>query len=104
MRAVAIFGRKANENDLQPFHSPDLKIPIAENLSASPDAEAGLILGGDGTVHRHLVAFVERKTPMLVVPHGSGNDFAVAVGVRTRDNALAAWKKFQGGEIGRAHV
>jgi diacylglycerol kinase family enzyme len=34
---------------------------------------------------------------MLVVPHGSGNDFAVALGVRTRDDALEAWKKFGGG-------
>lgn len=95
MRAVAIFGPNASPNDLQPFHSGDLTIPVAESLGG--DADAGLVFGGDGTVHRHLAAFVERKVPMLVVPHGSGNDFAVAVGLRTRDDALAAWKKFQAG-------
>ena len=94
MRAVAIFGPNAYESDLQIFQS-ESKMPVAESLSA--DADAGLVFGGDGTVHRHLASFVERKVPMLVVPHGSGNDFAVAVGVRTRDDALAAWKKFQSG-------
>lgn len=97
MRAVAIFGPNASPSDLQPFQSDEGSIPVAENLSAAGEAEAGLIFGGDGTVHRHLAAFVERKVPMLVVPHGSGNDFAVAIGVRTRDDALAAWRKFQGG-------
>ena len=97
MRAVAIFGPNASESDLQPFQSGEMKIPIAGSLSAAGDAEAGLVFGGDGTVHRHLAAFVERKIPMLVVPHGSGNDFAVALGVRTRNDALAAWRKFVGG-------
>ncbi len=97
VRAVAIFGPNVSERDLQPFQSPEVRIPVAENLSPAGEVEAGLILGGDGTVHRHLAAFVERKTPLLVVPHGSGNDFAAALGVRTRDDALAAWKKFVGG-------
>ena len=97
MRAVAIFGPKAFPSDLGPFQSDAVRIPVAESLSAAGEVEAGLIFGGDGTVHRHLAAFVESKTPMLVVPHGSGNDFAVALGVRTRDDALAAWKKFQAG-------
>ena len=97
MRAVAIFGPNASRSDLQPFQSDDESISISENLEAAGELQAGLVFGGDGTVHRHLAAFVERKTPMLVVPHGSGNDFAVAVGVRTREDALAGWKKFQGG-------
>ncbi|MGH9649663.1 MAG: diacylglycerol/lipid kinase family protein [Terriglobales bacterium] len=74
-----------------------MRIPTSENLNSSPDAEVGLIFGGDGSVHRHLAAFVERKVPMLVVPFGSGNDFAVAVGIRTANDALAAWKKFLSG-------
>jgi len=97
VRAVAIFGPNASESDLQPFQSDAQRISVAQNLSSPGDAEVALIFGGDGTVHRHLAAFVESKTPMLVVPHGSGNDFAVAVGLRTRDDALAAWKKFQAG-------
>ncbi len=97
MRAVAIFGPNAFPGDLEPFQSDAARIPVAENLSAVGEVEAGLVFGGDGTVHRHLAAFVESKTPMLVVPHGSGNDFAVALGLRTRDDALAAWKKFHAG-------
>jgi YegS/Rv2252/BmrU family lipid kinase len=97
VRAVAIFGPNASQTELQPFQSDEARIPVAESLGAAGEVEAGLIFGGDGTVHRHLAAFVERKTPLLVVPHGSGNDFAVAVGLRTRDDALAAWKKFSGG-------
>ncbi len=97
MRAVAIFGPNASPSDLQPFQSDEARIAVAESLSAAGEVEAGLIFGGDGTVHRNLAAFVERKTPMLVVPHGSGNDFAVAVGLRTAADALAAWKKFVGG-------
>ena len=97
MRAVAIFGPNAFPSDLELFQSDEVRIPVAESLSAAGAVEAGLVFGGDGTVHRHLAAFVESKTPMLVVPHGSGNDFAVALGVRTRDDALAAWKKFQAG-------
>jgi len=97
VRAVAIFGPNASESDLQAFQSDTQRISAVRELGAAGDAEAGLIFGGDGTVHRHLAAFVESKTPMLVVPHGSGNDFAVAVGLRTRDDALAAWKKFQAG-------
>jgi diacylglycerol kinase (ATP) len=96
VRAVAIFGPNASPSDLQPFQSAESKIPVAESLSAG-EVDAGLLFGGDGTVHRHLASFVERKIPMLVVPHGSGNDFAVAVGMRTRDDAAAAWKKFCSG-------
>jgi diacylglycerol kinase family enzyme len=96
VRAVAIFGPNASESELRPFQSAEMKIPAAESLSAAGEVEAGLVFGGDGTVHRHLAAFVERKTPMLVVPHGSGNDFAVALGLRTAADALAAWKKFAG--------
>lgn len=97
MRAVAIFGPNASPGDLEPFQSDAVRISVAESLSAADEVETGLVFGGDGTVHRHLAAFVESKTPMLVVPHGSGNDFAVALSVRTRDDALAAWKKFQAG-------
>ncbi|HEV2022043.1 MAG TPA: diacylglycerol kinase family protein [Terriglobales bacterium] len=106
MRAVAIFGPNASESALQPFQSDTQRIPIAPDLSASGEAEVALIFGGDGTIHRHLAALVERGIPVLVVPFGSGNDFAVALGVRTRNDALAAWKKFLsgGGNVRRVDV
>ena len=37
-----------------------------------------MIFGGDGTIHRHLPALVRLQLPVLVVPAGSGNDFARA--------------------------
>jgi len=57
-------------------------------------ADAILIFGGDGTVHRHLPDLVRLQLPILVVPCGSGNDFARALGLRRTQDALAAWKRF----------
>jgi diacylglycerol kinase (ATP) len=60
----------------------------AENVSAA------LIFGGDGTVHRHLAPLHQQKIPMLVVPTGSGNDFAKALGIRSLEIALRTWQQF----------
>jgi len=56
-----------------------------------------LLFGGDGTVHRHLGQLVKLGIPVLVVPAGSGNDFARALGLRRVGDSLAAWQKFCGG-------
>jgi len=51
----------------------------------------------DGTVHRHLGQLVQLGLPVLIVPAGSGNDFANSLGLgRVRDSELA-WQKFRGG-------
>ena len=63
----------------------------------SSQADAILIFGGDGTVHRHLPDLVRLKLPVLVVPCGSGNDFARALGLRSVSHAVKAWKKFLAG-------
>jgi diacylglycerol kinase (ATP) len=55
---------------------------------------AALIFGGDGTVHRYLPDLYKYKIPTLVVPAGSGNDFAKALGIANRSAALRAWKRF----------
>lgn len=89
MRAAAIFGPRSSEKDLKDFRSPGV-----EWVDSLSDADAALVFGGDGTVHRHLSALVERKVPVLVVPHGSGNDFARALGLRGEHNSLTAWKTF----------
>lgn len=60
----------------------------------STSADAILIFGGDGTVHRHLAQLVKLQIPVLVVPHGSGNDFARALKLRTIGDALSAWRQF----------
>ena len=61
---------------------------------SSSQADALLLFGGDGTVHRHLNQLVKLQLPVLVVPTGSGNDFARALNLRSIRDSLAAWKKF----------
>jgi YegS/Rv2252/BmrU family lipid kinase len=56
-----------------------------------------LIFGGDGTVHRYLPELHKLKLPVLVVPSGSGNDFAKAMGLRNEEIALEAWRHFCAG-------
>jgi diacylglycerol kinase (ATP) len=63
----------------------------------SNQADAILIFGGDGTLHRHLPQLVKLQLPVLVVPSGSGNDFARALKLRRIRNSMAAWRKFSGG-------
>ncbi len=60
--------------------------------SAPDQADAILLFGGDGTIHRHLSQLVKLALPVLVVPTGSGNDFARALGLRSMRDSLAAWR------------
>lgn len=64
-------------------------MPSAEN-----PADVILLFGGDGTIHRHLNQFVQLGVPVLVVPAGSGNDFARALGLRSARDSLAAWRTY----------
>lgn len=93
MRAAAILGPGASPKDLAPFQRSSMRWFPGFPASSS-DADAILIFGGDGTVHRHLEQLVELHLPVLVVPCGSGNDFARALGVAKRRDALAAWSQF----------
>jgi diacylglycerol kinase (ATP) len=57
-----------------------------------------LLFGGDGTIHQHLNQLVKLRLPVLVVPAGSGNDFARALGLRRERDSLAAWRRFCAGQ------
>src|SRR5262245_35752525 len=57
-------------------------------------ADAVLIFGGDGTVHHQLATLLDLDVPLLVIPCGSGNDFARALGLRSVRDSIAAWKGF----------
>ena len=97
MRAAAILGLSASEKDLRPFQK-ESDVTWATGVPASStEADAILIFGGDGTVHRHLAQLVKLQLPVLVVPCGSGNDFARALNLRSRRDALAAWRQFVSG-------
>jgi diacylglycerol kinase (ATP) len=98
MRAAAILGLGCSSKNLNPFQS-DSSVEWRLGMPAShDDADAVLLFGGDGTVHRHLGSLVRVGLPVLVVPAGSGNDFACSVGLRRVRDSLAAWRKFCGGK------
>src|SRR5271169_2740567 len=106
MRAAAILGLGCSSKDLKPFQTVANRTdaPLTEKIewrigmpASSEDADVILLFGGDGTVHRHLGQLVELGLPVLVVPAGSGNDFARALGLRRGRDSLAAWRKFRAG-------
>lgn len=94
MRAAVIFGLDSSEKDLKSFReisNCDWVIGVPEGSS---EADAILVFGGDGTVHRHLPRLVQLQLPILIVPCGSGNDFARALKLGKRKDSLAAWRQF----------
>jgi len=65
----------------------------AERLAAkavASGASAVVAVGGDGTVHAALQAVAGTTTPLAVVPAGTGNDLALALGVPADPVAAAA--------------
>lgn len=99
MRAAAILGLGCSPKNLTPFQSVQSReIEWRIGMPAVADqVDVILLFGGDGTIHRHLSQLVELGVPVLVVPVGSGNDFARALGLRHVRDSLAAWRKFCGG-------
>jgi diacylglycerol kinase (ATP) len=105
MRAAAILGLGRSEENLKPFQTPKNEPKSgAENIewrlglpASSDDADVILLFGGDGTIHRHLAALVQLGLPVLIVPAGSGNDFARALGLGRVRDSLAAWERFSNG-------
>jgi diacylglycerol kinase (ATP) len=97
MRAAAILGLGCSPKNLKPFQS-DASVEWRMGMPASStEVDAILLFGGDGTVHRHLSQLVKLGLPVLVVPAGSGNDFARALGLRNTSDSLAGWQKFCSG-------
>ena len=94
MIAAALLHPDVAPGAVEPFRNASSAVNIQENLEDSDRLDAALIFGGDGTVHRYLPDLCKSRIPMLVVPAGSGNDFAKAVGIRNDRIALRAWKRF----------
>jgi len=94
MRAAAIVGLQTSGSDLEPFQKqPQLDWTVGLP-SRRDDADVILVFGGDGTIHRHLRELVRLRRPILVIPCGSGNDFARALRLQRVRDSLAAWQKF----------
>jgi len=98
LRAAAIFGLGSSNQDLKPFQSDSATTWLIGCPSNSNEADVVLILGGDGTIHRHLPHLVKLQLPVLVVPRGSGNDFARALNLRSVHDSLTAWRRFLSGK------
>jgi diacylglycerol kinase (ATP) len=99
MRAAVIFGLGTSPADLKPFQSGSPTEWMQGLPASSSDADAILIFGGDGTIHRHLPALVRLQLPLLIVPAGSGNDFARALDLRSVRDSLRVWRNFESGKI-----
>jgi diacylglycerol kinase (ATP) len=93
MRAAAIFGLGCSSKNLKPFQT-DATVDWLIGIPAADQADVILLFGGDGTIHRHLSRLVTLGLPVLIVPAGSGNDFARALGLGRVRDSLAAWRRF----------
>src|SRR5215475_14114399 len=93
MRAAAILGLGCSPKDLRPFQQVQ-GVDWRIGMPGHGESDVILLFGGDGTIHRHLGQLVKLTLPVLVVPAGSGNDFASSLGLRRVRDSLSAWKQF----------
>jgi diacylglycerol kinase (ATP) len=94
MRVAAVFGLGCSPQEIKPFQINRLIEWRVGLPSAADQADIVMLFGGDGTIHRHLNELVQLDLPLLIVPAGSGNDFARALGLRRVGDSLAAWRRF----------
>ena len=59
-------------------------------LTEAADAPVVVAVGGDGTVREAADALIGRETPLAIVPAGTGNVLAGAIGIRGVRSALDA--------------
>src|SRR5882672_11524717 len=97
MRAAVIFGLGTSPAILNSFRAGSTTDWIEGVPASSTDADAVLTFGGDGTIHRHLPTLVRLKLPVLVVPAGSGNDFARSLTLGSFGESVEAWRTFESG-------
>lgn len=106
MRAIAMAGPRASEQQIKSFFDPKIEFTVLSSATpADVLSELGenhfdvaIIFGGDGTVNRHLSQLANTGIPVLVVPCGSGNDLARVAGTDPVDAALNVWKRFIEGD------
>lgn len=104
MHVLAILGPRSRPHDLALFQKqlPDLKVLNTPEEGTVRDAlataDVALIFGGDGTLHRHLNLLVAARSKVLLVPSGSGNDFAAVNGIRSARDAARLFADFLQGQ------
>lgn len=98
MTAAALLHPAVSSKVVDAFQQVGPELQIRKDLRNAGNVDAALVFGGDGTVHRYLPELHQFKIPVLVVPAGSGNDFAKALGIKNVRIALRAWKDFCNGQ------
>ena len=71
----------ADERPLASFAAPASIAEAQALVAAWPAGTRVVVVGGDGTLHRLLPALLSRQHELAVVPAGSGDDTARALGV-----------------------
>lgn len=64
-----------------PLVLPENVAAARQRLLALPEGSRVIVAGGDGTVHQLLPALVARKLQLALLPGGTGNDLARALGL-----------------------
>lgn len=64
-----------------PLVLPEDAAAARQRLLALPEGSRVLVAGGDGTVHQLLPALVARRLQLALLPGGTGNDLARALGL-----------------------
>lgn len=106
MRALAITGPRSSAQHVNPFRNAvaTVSVELLEHpglaevrsaLATRPDCV--LLFGGDGTLNRYLHVLLEAQIPVLMIPTGSGNDSAMANGVKNAADALAVFTGWASG-------
>ena len=62
VRAVDLLGPVAREHHIRPFEVPGVDLFIGDELDPTDQPDAALILGSDGTMHRHLGGLALKPT------------------------------------------
>lgn len=94
MRAAAILHSYIKAHVVEPFFDARVNVFRGNTLEPNDLPDVAMVFGGDGSVHRVLPSLAYTRTPLLVVPSGSANDFARCIGIPNRGEALRAWRRF----------
>lgn len=94
MRAAAILHSYVKPQHVEPFLDARVNVFRGNTLEPNDLPDVAMVFGGDGAVHRVLASLAYTQTPLLVIPTGSGNDFARCIGIPSRGEALRAWRRY----------
>ncbi|TDC72549.1 diacylglycerol kinase family protein, partial [Actinomadura sp. 7K507] len=101
--AIEVLGRELPAAEIVRF-GPDEDVDKVLGKAAERAAEQGgalAVIGGDGTVNAGARAALGHDVPLLVVPGGTFDHFARALGVESVADAVAAYRT---GRLGRVDV